>query len=459
MIKKLICLLLLVSVVFTAIDPIDAWNNAGIYVKTTSGETQNSDPYIAFSYSGQEYYVYDVSNYGNVQFMIPINSETGSVEYSSSAKEIMKVYYLANFFHDDVGFDSFLGDLSSFGGIQQANLKRIKNTLIVDVDTRNISIDSEEEYKRALEIAITDTGELIAASKLKDKLELINSYDDVSSIELGFNNVFTKEQELLDSLEEVINKSKNFEIEVKTKYNSGEIDQSDYIVLMSAFVSIDLETIIDNKKDQLSSNKVVINEFFNGMNPKIDQFYVTLTKRIDSTSDDNVIKEIVDTLTDYSTTYSVFVVELDNKGIPSSYNDVKDEMDDLSELIEDSKKFCEDDDLEECKKAMSNYKDIDSFILSINSSINSYSGGCSSGQRRACTDGGESGIETCSNGVWGSCVVSASDGYNLILIAGLVIVVLALIAFKFKDKIMESISGGSEPEEEDTGGWQSQWNQ
>jgi len=196
------------------------------------------------------------------------------------------------------------------------------------------------------------------------------------------------------------------------------------------------------------------------MNSKMDQFYITFTNRMSSTKDDNVVRDITDILIAYSNNYSFFIEELDTKKIPSSYNNVEDDMDNLKKLIDNSKEFCEDEELEECKNAIGNYEEMDELVESINETIVSYSSSstCTNEQTKHCNINGGSGTQICRNGVWGSCVANSGGGYNLILIAGLVIVLLALVAFKFKDNIMESISGGSEPEE-DTGGWQSQWNQ
>ena len=90
------------------------------------------------------------------------------------------------------------------------------------------------------------------------------------------------------------------------------------------------------------------------------------------------------------------------------------------------------------------FDEVETLISRLESDIENYGRECTSGQIRSCTTStGESGTQTCTNGVWGVCV-TGGGGLNWILIIGLVIILALLVLYKFKDKIF----GGGKVEEE-----------
>jgi len=459
---KFLFLILILSVsVFSAVTYDNCYKTALKYVKYSEGESLDMKPNALTHYGSNQYWVFEVKSMGNIQFMIPVDADTGFLFYESSAKDVMKAHYLSNFFATHDSFDDFLSDLLSFAQHQRSDLNNKKTNLETYVDPYlNVTISSEASYKSALDSAINNADDLRSAiTTLQGDLISINSFEDISKIQSEFSKMFSEENAFLNSLNDVVDASNDLHVEVGQLFTDGEIDQSTRDSLLTYTTHSGLSDEVVSRQDALKSNKKVINDFFASMDSKIGQFYVKLVDRINSTSDSVVINEVLNTLANYSSTYSNFTKLIDEKQIPAYYEDVDDNMKQLYTLISKGNEDCSDKVLEDCQAVMSSFKDIDSLINKINASISSYSSSCNDGQRMACSIGDSTGYKTCVNGKWSSCEVSSSSSkYNYKLIGLLVLVIVGLIIFKYKDELMEKFTGDSEDEEEDTGSWQSQWN-
>ena len=460
---KFLFLILILSVsVFSVVTYNDCYKVALKYVKYSEGESLDMKPNALTDYNSKQYWVFEVKSVGNIQFMIPVDANSGNLFYESSVKDVMKAHYLANFFATDDSFNSFLDNLLSFTQRQRSDLETKKTNLETYIDPYlNVSISSESAYKNALDSSINNADSLRAAiTSLQGELTSLGSFSDVAKVQNGFRNVFSKEKNFLDSLNNVVSKSNDLHTEVGELSTNGDIDPSTRDSLLTYTTHSGLTDAVISKQDALTGNKKVIDDFFNGMDTKIGQFYVNLIDRIDTTTDSSVIDEAIASLNNYSSTYTLLGKQIDDRGIPASYKGINDKMIELHSLISQGNDACKDKVLEDCQNVLSNFSSIDSLINEINSTVNSYEiSSCSDGQKMACVIGTNHGFKTCNNGVWGSCEVSSGSGYNFKLIALLVLVIVGLIGFKYKDELIEKFGGGGESEEDDSGSWQNQWNQ
>ncbi len=460
---KFLALILILSVsVFSAVTYNDCYKTALKYVKYSEGESLDLKPNALTYYGSNKYWVFEVKSVGSIQFMIPVDADTGDLFYESSAKDVMKAHYLANFFATDDSFSNFLDNLLSFVQHQRSDLETKKTNLETYIDPYlNVTISSESSYKSALSAGISNADSLRSAiTSLQGELSSLGSFEDVAKVQNGFRSVFSKEKSFLDSLNNVVEKSNDLHAEVGQMFTDGEIDQSTRDSILTYTTHSGLSDAVVSKQDTLTSNKKVIDDFFNGMDTKVSQFYVNLLDRVDSTSDSTVIDEVIQTLNNYSATYTLLGNQIDSKGIPASYNDINSKMIELHDLIEKGNEDCSEKVLEDCEAVKANFSSIDSLIKEINSSINSYSvSSCTNGHKITCVVGTQTGYKTCVNGHWSSCVISSGSSYNFKLIALLVVVIIGLVAYKYKEELMDKLGGsGGNVEEEDTGSWQSQWN-
>ncbi|GAF93273.1 unnamed protein product, partial [marine sediment metagenome] len=109
--KKLISLLLLISVALSAVTFEEAWDTASKYKYGT--ESLNINPIQLTLSGGTEYWIFEVIAYGNIKTMIPVNAETGEVYYEDDILEGIKVHYFANFFATHSDIEDFLDSTKS----------------------------------------------------------------------------------------------------------------------------------------------------------------------------------------------------------------------------------------------------------------------------------------------------------------------------------------------------------
>ncbi len=462
---KFLFLLIILSVsVFSAVTYDDCYKTALKYVRYSQGESLDMKPKALTHYGSNEYWVFEVKSVGNIQFMLPVDAEKGVLFYEQGAKDVMKAHYLANFFATDDSFSTFLDNLLDFAQHQRSDLNNKKTNLETYVDPYlNVTIDSESDYKSALDSAISAADNLRASiTALQGELISLDSFDDVAKVKTMFGNVFSDEGVLLNDLNQVVDTSNKLHKEVGDLYTAGEIDQSTRDAIITYTTHSGLADEIVSKQDDLKTNRRVINDFFNGMDDKINQFYAKLVDRVASTSNSTIIKDVQDKLKEYADEYSSFNKQITEKGVPASYHDLNSKMIEFHNFISSASEQCANNSVESCQTVLSNFSKIDSLVREINESIVSFSSSsCVDGQKMACVVGDKTGYKTCSGGQWGSCVIennSSGSKYNLKLIGALVLIIIGLIAFKYKDNLMDMFGGGSEEEsEEDSGSWQSQF--
>ena len=457
--KSLLIIFLLCTVVFSAVSFSECHKEAFQYVKVYEGETMTNLPNI-LNYKGAiSYWVFEVkSNTAQIQFMIPVNSETGSIDYSSNSKDIIKTHYLSNFFDTDDSIAGYLSSQLTYAEIKEDTYSNAKTDLLFyEIQLGNFTVGNLTSLKNELEEGVDIASNLqTAILDTKSKIVEIKYYTQISSIDNSFDTFFLNQSSFLTQAEIISATSSALLIELAD--NEELITEKPQILqaLQGVVNSYNLKQSVTSQKNDLKQNQDVIDGFFNGMDNKVDQFHINLVDRIEGTSDVQIIKNIITVLKNYSDIYIGFGNEINTKNIPNSYDGIEENMVGLFDLIEESKDFCKEEVLEDCKQARDNYEKIDTLVYSINNSINSYSTSCTTGQNKDCMIAGESGTQTCLNGIWCSCVVSSS-GYNMTLIIVLVVVILGLIVFKFKDDIMEKIGSAGEPAQEETSSWQSQW--
>ena len=462
--KFLFLIIILSASVFSAVTYDDCYKTALKYVKYSQGESLDMKPKALTHYGSDEYWVFEVKSVGNIQFMLPINAKTGFLFYESNAKDVMKAHYLANFFATEDSLSNFLSNLLDFAQHQRSDLNNKKTNLETYVDPYlNVTINSESDYKSALDSAISADDSLRSSIiSLQGELISLNSFDDVSKVKTMFGNVFTEEANLLNDLNQVVDTSNKLHKEVGDLYTAGEIDQSTRDAIITYTTHNGLADEVVSKQDALKTNRKVINDFFNGMDDRINQFYAKLVDRVAGTTNSSIIEETKKTLKEYASTYNSFDKQISEKQIPASYENLNDKMIKFHNFLSNSNEQCSNNSMQDCQAVMANFSSIDSLVKQINASITSFSSSsCTEGQRMACVLGDKTGYKTCNAGQWGECVVKTSTAskYNIKLIAALVVIIIGLIAFKYKDDLMDKFGGNEEESDEDTGSWQSQFNQ
>lgn len=402
------------------------------------------------------YWVMEAVSLGKIQVMFPVDAETGDVETSSFIKDVLKTHYLANFFVTDDTFSDFLSSELTFAQHKTDDFSNAKTQFefYENQFDENVQLNELNNLKSALTNGKAKA-QAVRSQIISTQSAIVNIDDvsDVSSTQDSFNNFLSKENAFLNSVESIGDISSDFMIELAGN-DYLKINRTDLLqALQGVMTSNRLTESVTARKDSLTQNENTIDSFFADLDAKADGYYVKLNNRLNQSVEEQARRVILEKIGNYSNQYQ----NLSDQGqsLPSSYrasSGFNSDIEQLYDLLEDGLEYCSGTSLTECQRAEDDFDEIETLISRLESDIENYGRQCTSGQTQSCTTAtGESGTQTCTNGVWGTCVAGGGGiGLNWTLIIGLIVILALLILYKFKDKIF----GGGKVEEE-TSEWAS----
>jgi hypothetical protein len=436
--KKLaLFIILLVGVGFPALSVEQAGDKAQSYIESSEAVTIHPN---GLTISGTDsYWVMElVGSLSQIRAMLPINSETGNIESDDAARDVLETHYLANYLtYSDAG-DTVSTHFQSTLTFAQG--KKIDfNAAISDINQYAPQIRNAGYDFPGL-VDLNDS--LVSANAVND--ELRNNIQlraqplmaqtnwrtsDLADSNTIFSDVFSSEGDFLNAMSDVSAKANAFQVEIVGNSQFVQTYQTLALALQSIITVHKLTEDVTQRNDTLKSSRNAINQFFDGLDNVGTDYLAKLRARMDSHLPSDVIANISSTLTMYATNYSYIVNNSDS--IPPSYQT---RIDDLKTLIDGAQLALTAGNY---TLAQTKFGDISDLIDTLTLEIGQCPTSCTGGKTLkdcACTCPSNTKEES------GKCV---STGFTLnpYLIGGLILIIIVLIAFKYKDKILP---GGGE---------------
>ncbi len=441
--RALLFVVLLIGLGFSAVSMTieQAWTMANQYVEP--GETVDLDP-VGLTYDGiKPYYVMELKGVLNIiNIMLPINAETKVIEYGDSVKNVLKTHYLANYFApDDNAIRSSLESTLSFATTKADEYKKALSDLaIFEVQIpSNTTLENLQPLKESLGDGRLMANDLI--SQIQEAEEIVSSNEwktaDVGRALTSLNGVFSKQQDFFDAVDAAATNADALDVELAG--NSYLLSEYYNLVIGIQGVTNKINYVPTAMKTTLSSNKNAVNSFFNGLDSISNEYLMKLRNRLDKYISEAEKEGIRVALVQYSANYTYINSKSDS--IPPSYeNDISN----LYDTISTAQNYFNQKNYSEAK---AKFSDIDNLITTLVSHIGECPPECTGGKvaNNQCQC-------VCPSGTTESNGQCAGGGFslNLPLIGGLILIMVLLIVFKYKDRIFP---GGGEVEEKPKDVW------
>ncbi len=440
--KTAFLIVLLIGIGLTAATVDDAVQKAQQY--QNSGETPNIRPQ-GLTYAGtSSYWVIElVGTYSRIEAMVPVNSKTGNVEVSDSMKEVLKTHYLANYFATDDTIPDFLDSMLTYAENKWNQFNDAQNKL--GLFEAQIPPDNTVTELQPLKGAVQNS--MAKNDDFRDQIQDAKSIvtktawrtTDVALAKASLSDVFTKEQAFLNSLGDTSNHANDF----LTELASDPDMMANHTQLVGAFqtaVSPALtETVSAQMSDNLNANKNTVNAFFGGLDAKGTEYLAKLKDRFNSKISQGDIAAIETALNGYQANYTYIVDNADS--LPPAYSD---NIQGLYSLITEAQGYFNAGNYTKTEEQFGSIDDAIALLMG-------HMGECPP----ECTGGKIAGSDclcACPEGTKESGDQCVGTGYslNLPFIGGLVLVMIVLIVFKYRDKIFPR---GGEIEEKPKDAW------
>jgi len=439
--RALLLAVILIGIGFASITSTQAGTKALQYAE--AGESIKIVP-EGLTYSGStSYYVMElIGTTGRIEVMIPINSETGNVEIGDAVKDVLKTHYLANFFATDDAMGDFLDTTLSYAQGRYFSSAISQLELYENQLPSGVTLVNLQPLKDSITAANAMNDELrnkiLAAQEFTTSTKTVWRTTDVDSTKTAFDQVFEKENAFIAALDDVAAIANDFMIELagsELKTENPSLVQAFQGVITSNRLADGAST---RTKDDLTQNKNTINAFFSGLSAKSDDYLTKLRQRYENHISPTDIQQISDKLSEYAVNYSY--INSNNVYLPSSYQS---QASDLHDVLTEAQNYFTNKNYTEAK---AKFDEIDNLVETLMAQINLCQTPCTGGKThvdcvcKCPSDTKEEG---------GKCV-SSGFSLNLPLIGGLILIMVLLIVFKYKDKIFP---GGGEVEEMPKDAW------
>jgi len=440
--KMAFLLIVLMGLGFASITLDAATVKAQQYQET--GETIDMEPQ-GLTYSGAtSYWVIELKgSLGVINVLLPINSETGNVEVSSSIQDVLKTHYLANYLVNNEGISDFLDATLSYAQSKQTDFTNAINQLgifkaqlpadayLVNLDPLIDSLAVANSANDDLRHAIQDAQATISPANWRTT--------DVNAAQNALDDVFAKEKTFLDALDSTAALANAFVTELAS--SSLKTDHADLVQAFQSTVSTNKlsEGSTVQRRDSLTSNKNAIDSFFSSLDLTSSQYLAKLRDRYENHISQTDILAITNAITTYQANYTYISSSADYIS-PAHQSSITD----LVDLINTAQGYATNKNYTEAK---AQFSEIDDLIETLIGYIGECPLTCANGKiaTSSCTCACPKGMTETS----GKCV---STGFTLnpYLIGGLLLIIIALIAFKYKDKIFK---GGEKVEKKSDDMW------
>ncbi len=434
--RKGIILLALTILLAQAVSEVNlnkAYETAAGFQKNQAIESLDSKPQNQKAYyKSTSYWVIEIVSQGEIVTLVPIDAETGEVELDESkAKEVMKVHWTAHYFATDSSLTDYLENEKDKALGIQGDISAKEDQLDLINLPEGVTLSSLSEFENALSKAKADAKSVQLAAvnaKLYISPDSIQRAEDIQNAKSAISNYFSKQKTLHSSLRNLISKADKLRSEASEK--SEELgDTASVLVGLTHFTTFS-EVQVSAWETDLIESQSAINKFFDGIDSKIDVYYSELLDRLPN----DECKEIMVKYNEYTTQRNQII---ENCTFCSTLTEL-DELDNLLTQLKNDYNSCN------LTSARKKYTRIEELISKINDTVNNPPE-CTPGETRAC---GKNGIQKCVNGKWGDCVETTPGpsgiSINWPLVGSILLLVFALLVYKFRDKLL----GGGEGEKE-----------
>ena len=422
--KKIFALILIMSIALSAITVEDAWDTASKY--KLPSENININPPTLTQSGGVDYWIFEISAYGAIKTMIPVDAETGEVNINDGILEGIKVHYLSNFFATNSDIEDFLDNTKQVALTKKNLFESAKQTYESEVSD-SVSLTKESAYLSSLESAVVSSDSLIdKAVALKSRIGKIESVADISDIQTSFTSLFGEQLNFAEKLDDVSTTAADLRKEINEKMEA----EPDFQALGAQIKqSLSYPTLISDKNQlelDVQTNMDVIDSFFEGIDLNTDQYLLRLQERAMEIPDEELVEWLEGKITEFAGDYTYIAIEKANE-IDPQYDD---EISALNTKITDLTGFYSSQDYDQAKILAF---DIDDKITFLKSKVGTWPPDCSGGQYWS----GSSCVcplgQVFENGI---CEIQTQDyEINWWLVGGLGLLIAVLIIYRLKDKL------------------------
>ncbi len=451
-IKAILAILLISTPVLSQVSLDEATDEAVKFKEPAEGI--NLEPKHKVNVGNTEYWPFEITDLGKIQFIVPINAETGEVADNTTWTPIMETHYLANFFKTTDSIKGYLDSAQSFGEGKESTFSSAKEELESFYEPQiNITLNNMDPLQNKLGEA-ADAAKTLQSDSIdtSSQIENLNTPSDVTKAEQNIKSVINQQRSLINIGEEVNSRANDLEQEVVAARDEGEIDSGVATSILSITDGVKSDYI--QVRNNLQGSENTLNSFLDSLDSKIEDFKTKLQKRMEIPEEQKTRNQILEQLDNYQTKVNKLVNN--SQDLPYSYlqgEGFQDTSESTLNMIQDSISDCQTDNISKCKEAIDQYQEIESSIQEMNQTIQDYEP-CTEGETKECTVNGQQGIQQCQNGQWTTCTPTDTGGVNWGLVGGLTIILAVLILYKFKDKIFQ---GGEDHEQKKKQGPENLW--
>ncbi len=448
--KTLLFILLFTLSVSAQVTVEEATQTALLYKEPI--ETIDLEPNHRVTVGADRYWPIEIKRMREIMFIAPIHTETGELAEENQWTQIMKTHYLANFFSTNNAVRSYFQSSKRFGQDKQALFEEGKGELIFYEGQINTTLPSMAPLQQLLDEGMDQAEKLRYDSiDATSAITKINTPDDVLTSFNKIQAVFNAEEALINKGKEINQKVSELDKEVVQARSEGKI--SDGVATALLQVTSPLSDNYIPREDTLRENRNTVLDFFNSLDSKVDDFKTVLKNRVDVPEEEQQRNQVINQLNEYSTTLTNISEEshdvpqryLDDENFDSIYEET------IQIITESQAKCSPEEELSTCLQAKENYQEIETNIAILEEVLEGYTP-CVEGQTRTCTVNGEQGTQECIGGQWTTCrVVEELSTINWRMIALLSLLIIALIAYKYKDQIFQPTEEQEEQEGEQYG--------
>lgn len=357
------------------------------------------------------FWVVEVISAGSIVVMVPVNGKTGRIDTSDYMEDILKTHYLANFLEKSGSIKSFLTETRSFADTTQGSLdakdSEYRNVLKPQL---NRTFAKESAYLSALNAAEQRAAELSATiGSIEGLIAEIKRPSDIFELRASFTELFAKERAFLDAMEDAMDASDALKGEMLASGLAAE-NPSLYQALFNS-ISIAGREKLPGMRTTLGDNEREIGAFFSDLGSRGKEFLVKLRERASRTVSEQERKGIEASLNAYTANYTY--INANSEKVNSTAK-----IGELYKFLTQSKNALDAGDYAAAK---ANFTKIDSLVSELAAEIAAYKPP--------------------------EPAKPPAPGINWLLIAALAIILIALLLYKFKDRIFGGGEGKIERKE------------
>src|SRR3989344_13773 len=310
-------LFLLVSTGFSAV----TIETAGQVAANLSdrGESVNIKPQSLTTAGTADFWGMEIISLGRINVLVPISAASGLIDQTDAIKPVMKAHYVANFFASTESVTNFLDSMQGYAREQKDRQYRDALSQLAQLGVQvpsNVTLVTLQPLKDELNAALSSGSSLSSKiQEMRDKIMFLKSdnskiaANDADSAKIIMEGVFVKQEDFLDSLDVVAQKTTDLLVEVAGDLKNQKPELA--LAFQGVTSSNNLQESTTAKRDTLTQNKNTINLFFNGVDVQVDGFLTKLRDRVSQSSVEVERKQVLAQLNDFAVNISFLLQNSD----------------------------------------------------------------------------------------------------------------------------------------------------